>query len=496
MHDLLATRSVAIFSDLVLNPIFSAMELEILARLSSSGAKVWTINCSGILPWCIENPGHSLMKCAMCKSVRNRGQKISSKGTHTELILDIDETRKSRLVKIAQDILASNITSRDLLSLEHSGVLIGPGISSNLSFSLRDSDILLGEHENLATNLILTSLIVVEALPELLKDASSLVVGSGRLASSWTASRVAENLGLKVFSYEYLSTNGDIELAATSPVLDLVDTLKKVQNFKDNFTNDPEVVATSIAYFHDTRYPISKESVATPAMASSNIFVNHFERGNLPSNFDLQKRNIAVMVSSEWEYSSLPGWENQIGNSQREIIQKIVESKDLHGDIHLWIRCHPNQQNKDARALAELTQLAGHNVDVILPLDPVDSYALLESCEKVLAFGSTIGVEAVFWGKPTILCGRTEYEELEVCYIPKTIDETVLLLNQHLEPMDHNRTLPYALYRQRKGLRFSVSEIKYPLLPTIRNKKIDHQWVRGLKKLRQVINKFKSLLSK
>ena len=41
------------------------------------------------------------------------------------------------------------------------------------------------------------------------------------------------------------------------------------------------------------------------------------------------------------------------------------------------------------------------------------------NADKVISYNSLMGIEAVYWGKPSILLGRRPYENLEVVYKPK-----------------------------------------------------------------------------
>jgi len=59
----------------------------------------------------------------------------------------------------------------------------------------------------------------------------------------------------------------------------------------------------------------------------------------------------------------------------------------------------------------------------------VDSYDIVSAADVVLTFGSTIGIEAAYYGKPSILLGRAVYEDLGSCYVPSSHDELMKLLS-------------------------------------------------------------------
>jgi hypothetical protein len=63
----------------------------------------------------------------------------------------------------------------------------------------------------------------------------------------------------------------------------------------------------------------------------------------------------------------------------------------------------------------------------------VSTYSLLEVAEKIITVGSTVGVEAVYFKKPSILLGPSSYRFLDVCYVPKNDDELRAMLKDSLE---------------------------------------------------------------
>jgi len=82
----------------------------------------------------------------------------------------------------------------------------------------------------------------------------------------------------------------------------------------------------------------------------------------------------------------------------------------------------------------------------------------MQACEKVVTFGSTMGIESVFWGKPSILAGRSLYEGLGGCYVPKTHKELVDLINRRLEPKEKVGSLKYAYWQATNGYPYKFYE--------------------------------------
>jgi hypothetical protein len=82
-------------------------------------------------------------------------------------------------------------------------------------------------------------------------------------------------------------------------------------------------------------------------------------------------------------------------------------------EIKLIIRVHPNILTKNRTDQMLWRNLnSNKNVLIIAPESRVDSYSLMNSSQGVLTYGSTMGVEAAYWGKPLGLLSRARYDEL------------------------------------------------------------------------------------
>lgn len=70
----------------------------------------------------------------------------------------------------------------------------------------------------------------------------------------------------------------------------------------------------------------------------------------------------------------------------------------------------------------------------------------MNAADKVISFGSTMGVEANYWGKPSILLSASEYYNLGVCYLPSSIEELCEMIKADLQPLAKEGALKYAFY--------------------------------------------------
>ncbi|NLB67968.1 MAG: capsule biosynthesis protein [Bacteroidales bacterium] len=175
--------------------------------------------------------------------------------------------------------------------------------------------------------------------------------------------------------------------------------------------------------------------------AGDKVYTAHQEFGLLPKDWDNSKHNIAIFNSSEDEFAAVGGDFDKLAlfESQIEGINFILDNFKENTDYHFYLRVHPNLSKIGYKYHTDLYKLSDRfpNVTVIPATDKIDTYALMDAAEKVIVFGSTMGVEAAYWQKPVILLGASLYYYADICHIPKTKEEIVPLIKSALEPKEN-----------------------------------------------------------
>ena len=171
------------------------------------------------------------------------------------------------------------------------------------------------------------------------------------------------------------------------------------------------------------------------------------QAGRLPASWDPNRRNVVVYSSSDDEYVAIgKEWVTPGFSSQSEAIQTLYQSlRSRNSDVFLYVRMHPHLKGVDNKDTRLLHSLKGENLDVIPPESPVCSYSLLDGSEKVVTFGSTVGIEATYWGKPSILAGMNFYRSLDGTYIANSDDELLELVEAKLEPKPQEPAIMFGL---------------------------------------------------
>lgn len=184
-------------------------------------------------------------------------------------------------------------------------------------------------------------------------------------------------------------------------------------------------------------------------------YVNDQLPGSLPENWDEKKHNIVIFNSSQDEMASISEYNiNTVYASQAEALTKITEDSLLSKKpIHFYLRIHPNLAKVTNSDMDELLSIRSPNLTIIGGGDTISTYALLDACDCVLTFGSTMGAEATYWGKPSVLVSPSFYDELDVAYQPTSHEEVVrLLLRDDLPPKPRLGALKYGYYRRTWGM--------------------------------------------
>ncbi len=125
------------------------------------------------------------------------------------------------------------------------------------------------------------------------------------------------------------------------------------------------------------------------------------------------ERIVTYFSSSDDEYAAVgdlykwEGWEDQLA-----AVLGLVGAVQRIPGLQLLIRLHPHLLKKhpdERKRWLDLRSRCGA-IEVIAPDSPVDTYALLEASDVVVTGGSTVGIEAVYWGTPSILLGPSMYD--------------------------------------------------------------------------------------
>lgn len=203
-------------------------------------------------------------------------------------------------------------------------------------------------------------------------------------------------------------------------------------------------------------------------------YVKKQKQDQLPSRFDKSKRNIVIFNSSEDEYYSINKEFDESGlyPDQYSALKALFDHFKNNGTIHFYLRIHPNLGEVPYESHTDLYNLKYDNVTIIPPDSPISSYALMESCEKVITFISTMTVESAYWNKPVIALNKFYYSYMGLANEPSTEDDFFEMVNDKNLPCRKNDncfkvTYYYMAANKAKLIYFPTSKKRYTYGPLI-----------------------------
>ncbi len=178
----------------------------------------------------------------------------------------------------------------------------------------------------------------------------------------------------------------------------------------------------------------------------------------LPSNFNPNKINIVIYNSSEDEFFSIgPEWKKYF-DTQLEGIKFICEKVKNLENYHIYLRIHPNLNHVKAEFVKELYKLNKlyNNLTVIKPNSKISSYQLMFKSDKIITFGSTIGIEATYFGKPSLSLGTSFYNKIDGAYTINECDDPVIskFIFENLPPKSKDNAIKYGYFQMKAGIPF------------------------------------------
>ena len=437
---------IAIFSPLATVAPHFETELEIIQRHIDAGDQVDVLACDGGLACCDFNSSRSADRCDSCIGRRRAGLNLLDQRVALFPIVD-----GNKFDEIPAEIFVS-LDALKAYRLDHFD--IGYAILSSLVSICRDPQPDLAEHRELVKRLGRAALATYrKTLEYCRREAPDRVyVFNGRFAATRAVLRACEVLGIDCWIHERGCDVNHFQLFVNKLPHDIDYMQQRIRDAWKAAATDPSREITAASWFTDRVNRVER---------NWHSFVKHQAHGRLPKEWSNAARNVTIFTSSEDEFVSIgQSWQNSIYPNQVEALRRIISDLEpLDDRIHLYVRVHPNLKKVANEYLRGMLALSGPRVTVIPPADPVDSYALLQQSEKVVTFGSSVGIEAVFWDRPSIVLGPCFYRGFPGVHQPSTHDDAMQQIAAELTPAtDKSGALMYGYWFQTHGQRFKYFE--------------------------------------
>ncbi len=303
---------------------------------------------------------------------------------------------------------------------------VGESVLSSYISKTRDRDLEVTDNQKILPVLVRQTIVVYEAVRRFLvaNSIDEVLVFNGRWDYYRAVFRVANELGIKCNIFENFRQGGYIEFYGN----DFPHIIRNKQRKFDEYWGSESAPLTEKKRNAQEYFTKKRRGIVVTGKA----FTREQLHAYIPGEIDLKKKTLVLFNSSDDEFAAVAGneYKNPLFNDQVEGILYVVELVRRMPEYNLVIRMHPNLKGVGFRYVRPLYELKNKypNVFVIEPESKVDSYALMDAADKVITFGSSIGVEANYWRKPVVLLGKPFYYYADVSYVPKERSEVLSLI--------------------------------------------------------------------
>lgn len=350
---------------------------------------IWA--CSGnknIIKFCHANPKMNRITCMACKSKFNNAIKYIDK-ENIDIFYDYLEENKNKK-KI--------IVTKKIDNFFFNKVDIGKGVLSTLYSYLKYNLNLKKNFDfNLAKILINESIKVFETYKYLLKRfyIDKIYVFNGRHYNYRPIIRYSKLKSLKSYSYDFSNYSNRILFFKNEYSHNLsvrAHYLKKIYQLKKN-----KELNQKVKNFFLKRFNSQDNNIL-----SLNYNIN--QKQLLPENFKFTNFNIVYFNTSPWEFKAIQENEKlQIFKDEISLLSFINKTFIKYPKIKIYYRCHPNLiKEKEYLNFIKKKIKNLNNIYFIEPSSRVGSINLIKSSNLVINYGSTVALEAAYFGKKVI----------------------------------------------------------------------------------------------
>jgi hypothetical protein len=420
-------------------------ELELAQIHLDQGDHVTFSYCDASLLVCDTNPLHDWIACKECISKRMLGLPLLSEKIATQSFLKLTQANRKEMKS-----LRTHFNSlEELRQYRIENFDIGYAVLSSIISDDRDPVPDLQRKSKLICNFIYAAFSVYRSVQNYLDEhpTDQAYVHNGRFAPVRAALRACQSRNVDCYLHDYGCDLQHYDTNKNRLLHEIPATSRRIHEHWDK-TPDTHLREELGAKFYTDR--------ARGVIPNWHSFLTQQQPDNLPVGFDLSKRNIAIFSSSEDEFEGIDElWDKTIYLNQLDGARQIVDAFATQSAFQFHLRLHPNLRLVRNDYTDQLRTLSRPNLTVIQPEASVSTYALMAAAEKVVTFGSTMGIEATFWGKPSILAGHALYEQLDSTYNPSSHEELVeLLKTRGLSPKNKEGALKYGCFCRTYGFPF------------------------------------------
>lgn len=424
------------------------VELEIAHKHLDAGDQVEFLGCDGCIRICQANPSGSATACEICRYRRLRGiQLLSAPVTEHRLGDYTDAAQEEEVERLAAGVN----TAEAARAFKFEGEDLGWGALSSTIQELRDplcktdqAKTLLAEY----TKTALTSYLAVKHFLRRHPPFDVVYIFNGRFACTRGAFRACQKTGgMKIMLHERGCSIEKYDVFENDLPHAREFWIRRIQSMWEKEGNQQEREQIGRSFYEERRAGVA---------VAWHSFTNRQESGLLPEDWDASRKNIVIYNSSEDEFAGIGDeWKNPVYPMQCDGVRRIVSDGLIQcPEVHFYLRMHPNLTGVENEDVRILRSIQSPNFTLIEPDAKICTYALLDAADKAISFGSTVGIEATYWRKPSISAGHSFYEDLDAVYWADSHETLMNHISLDLEPKPLLGALKYGFCMRTFGTEF------------------------------------------
>lgn len=419
--------------------------LELMQLHLDRGNDVSLFYCNADLNFCEANSQHYLPQCLDCISRRKNGLKLINGAEKIKKLNFLELTQEEKRLINNWNLTFSDI--HELKAYKFEQMDLGMAVASSLISFYRDPEPDVKASQEMINRMFKASLKVYLSFKKILQHEKpdQVYLFNGRFSNIRPVVRLCEQHQINYVIHERGASKAKYSLWDDHLPHDFLN-FQKLAEKQWNEADAKERVEVADKFYRDRK--VGKEQ-------SWFSFVKNQQAEKLPETWNANKRNIVIFNSSEDEFAAIgDSLKRTLFNKQLDGIRYIAELMKEEKDIDVYVRIHPNLSNVTNSSVSDIYKIKTPNLHIIEPGSSISSYKLMDSCDVVVTFGSTAGVEATYWDKPSILLGDSFYNTMNAAYIPQTHEALNELLRHETKPKEKIGAYIYGFYIATYGYEF------------------------------------------
>lgn len=387
--------------------LHSLYEITLGHALKVRDAEVKFIGCDKVFTdcdvhWENTNPKTDTT-CDLCHDTQQQifnklGMSIDWLGQH------ISDSNRSEV-----EAWIGSLSDADLLEAEYNNVPLGKWVESSVHshFRMRYLDFGVEKIASAYRSYLLGAALAWHGLKKIMDDFKPQVLFmlNGRFFSHRLAYELAQEQGIRVYCHERGRQDNSLRVFDNETGLTFDTLMNSWDEWKDQPLDQEELDATERVFL--------ERSHGKNTGWKSFVLEDRGDWELLRTQIRLKsdQKLVTLFTSSDDEAGVSDAWKPVIID-QMDWVSKVMEYLRDKPEYKLVVRIHPNtagvvgENRQFLDRISTLMDNAPDNVHFVMPADKVNSYQLIEMSDAVLVYFSSLGLEAPFAGKQTLIASK------------------------------------------------------------------------------------------